>query len=157
LVLFMLNNNEQLSEEDLMILDIIKDLNFITIVNKTDLETKLNYDDLPTCAKENPVVRMSLVEDKGIDEIEDILVNLFFSGKMVSSDLTYVSNVRHIQLLEQAKQSLEDAMNALEIDVPLDIIQIDVTRTWEFLGEIIGDTASEGLIDQLFSQFCLGK
>ncbi len=71
--------------------------------------------------------------------------------------MTYVSNVRHIQLLKQAKQALEDAMGSLEMDMPLDIVQIDVTRTWEFLGEIVGDTASDSLIDQLFSQFCLGK
>ena len=68
-----------------------------------------------------------------------------------------MSNIRHIHLLKQSKQALEDAMEALELEMPLDIIQIDVTRTWEFLGEIVGDTASESLIDQLFSQFCLGK
>lgn len=71
--------------------------------------------------------------------------------------MTYVSNVRHVQLLKQAKQSLEDAQNGMEMGVPLDVVQIDVTRTWEILGEIIGDTVHESLIDQLFSQFCLGN
>src|SRR5699024_6478954 len=74
-----------------------------------------------------------------------------------SGDMTYVSNVRHIELLRKAKEALADAMNSLEMGMPLDIVQIDVRRAWEYLGEIIGDTASDSLIDQLFSQFCLGK
>lgn len=157
LILFMLNYNEQIKEDDLTILDTIKDENFITIINKADLDHKLQIDHLPDYVRDKPLIEMSIIEDKGIDEIESILVELFFEGKMISDDLTYVSNARHIQLLQQAKQSLEDAINALEMNIPLDIVQIDVTRTWEFLGEIIGDTASEGLVNQLFSQFCLGK
>ena len=73
------------------------------------------------------------------------------------NDMSYVSNVRHIQLLKEAKQALQEAEEGLEMGVPIDMVQIDVTRTWELLGEIIGDTASDALIDQLFSQFCLGK
>lgn len=157
LILFMLNNNDQLSTDDLTILEAIKQENFITIINKIDLENKLDIAALPNWVKEKPIVYMSITEEKGINEIEDILVQLFFSGEVMSDDLTYVSNARHIQLLEQAKQSLSEARNALEMDIPLDIVQIDVTRTWEYLGEIVGDTASEGLVDQLFSQFCLGK
>ena len=71
--------------------------------------------------------------------------------------MTYVSNARHIALLHQAKQTIEDALDATEQGVPVDMIQIDVTRTWEILGEIVGDTVEESLIDQLFAQFCLGK
>lgn len=71
--------------------------------------------------------------------------------------MTYVSNVRHIQLLEQSEQALDDALQAVDDGMPLDLVQIDITRTWELLGEIIGDNIHESLIDQLFSQFCLGK
>jgi tRNA modification GTPase len=68
-----------------------------------------------------------------------------------------VSNSRHIGLLTQAQKTLEDAILGVESGIPIDIVQIDLTRTWELLGEIIGDAVHESLIDQLFSQFCLGK
>src|SRR5699024_3088190 len=100
---------------------------------------------------------MSLEKDEGIDVLEERISEIFFTGQIDTGDMTYVSNIRHIQLLKQAKQALEDAIEAIESGIPLDIAQIDVTRTWEYLGEIVGDTASEALVDQLFSQFCLGK
>ena len=76
---------------------------------------------------------------------------------MESEDLTYVSNVRHIHLLRQAKLSLEDALQGVESLTPIDLLQIDIRNCWEQLGEIIGDAVGESLIDQIFSQFCLGK
>lgn len=122
-----------------------------------DLEQKLDLDRVKKMAKDRPIITTSLIEEKGIDDLEEAIANIFFEGDIESKDLTYVSNARHIQLLNQAKKALEDAMEGLELGMPLDIVQIDVTRTWEFLGEIVGDTASDSLIDQLFSQFCLGK
>lgn len=82
---------------------------------------------------------------------------MFFAGDIEGQDLTYVSNARHIGLLNEARRRAEDALQATEMDVPVDLIQIDVTRTWELLGEIIGEDVQDSLIDQLFSQFCLGK
>ncbi|MFA1819635.1 tRNA uridine-5-carboxymethylaminomethyl(34) synthesis GTPase MnmE [Virgibacillus oceani] len=157
LILFVLNYNEELTAEDKKLFEAIEGLEYIIIVNKTDLELKLDMEELKELAGENAVISTSLIEEKGVDELEAVIANTFFAGEIDTGDLTYVSNVRHIQLLKQAKQALEDAMEAIELDMPLDIVQIDVTRTWEFLGEIIGDTASDSLIDQLFSQFCLGK
>ncbi|MEN2766789.1 tRNA uridine-5-carboxymethylaminomethyl(34) synthesis GTPase MnmE [Ornithinibacillus xuwenensis] len=157
LILFVLNHNEQLSEEDLRLFEAIKGLEYIVIINKTDLEQKLNIDEVQRLVGDNTIVSTSLLKEEGIDELESAIAKSFFSGDIDTGDLTYVSNVRHIQLLKQAKQALEDAIASLEMGMPLDIVQIDVTRTWEFLGEIIGDTASDSLIDQLFSQFCLGK
>lgn len=157
LILFVLNNHEPLTEDDLKLFEAIKELQYIVIINKSDLEQKLDINKVKQLAENNPIVFMSLIEDKGIEDLEEQITKTFFAGEIDMGDLTYVSNVRHIQLLKKAKQALEDAMESLEIGMPLDIVQIDVTRTWEFLGEIIGDTASEALIDQLFSQFCLGK
>ncbi len=71
--------------------------------------------------------------------------------------MTYVSNSRHIALLKDAKTSINDAIQSAEDGVPIDIVQIDLIKTWELLGEVIGEEASDSLIDQLFSQFCLGK
>lgn len=157
LVLFMLNNNEVLSEEDKVIFEALEGLNFIIIINKTDLAMKINLNHVEKLASGNPIIATSILNDQGITELETALAEMFFAGQITSDDLTYVSNARHIQLLQKAKVALEEAMEALELEMPLDITQIDVRRSWDFLGEIIGDTASDSLIDQLFSQFCLGK
>ncbi len=157
LILLVLNHNEELSEEDLRLFEAVKGLEYIVIINKTDLEQKLDIEQVKELVGDRTIVSTSLLKEEGIDELESAIAKSFFAGDIDTGDLTYVSNVRHIQLLKQAKQALEDAMEALELGMPLDIVQIDVTRTWEFLGEIIGDTASDSLIDQLFSQFCLGK
>ncbi|TQS76347.1 tRNA uridine-5-carboxymethylaminomethyl(34) synthesis GTPase MnmE [Ornithinibacillus gellani] len=157
LVLFVLNYNDALTKEDLALFEVVRGLEFIVIINKTDLEQQLDLEQVKQLAGDHPVISTSLIQEEGIDELEAAIAGTFFSGDLDVGDMTYVSNVRHIQLLKQAKQALEDAMEALELGMPLDIVQIDVTRTWEFLGEIIGDTASDGLINQLFSQFCLGK
>src|SRR5690625_182938 len=157
LILFVLNYNETLSEDDKKLFEIIQDIQTIVIINKTDLNKQLNLTDVENLAGEHPIIHMSLTNDEGIEELEEKIAQIFFQGDIMTDDLTYVSNVRHIQLLKQAKQALEEAIEGIDLNIPLDIVQIDVTRTWEYLGEIIGETASEALIDQLFAQFCLGK
>src|SRR5690625_3428141 len=157
LILFMLNYNEGLTDDDRMIFSLLENLPYITIVNKTDLEGNLNIEEVKRLAKDKPIVTTSLINDEGIDALEKSIAEIFLDNELVSHDTIYISNVRHIHLLKQAKNALKDARKALEMHIPLDVVQIDVRRTWEFLGEIIGDTASESLIDQLFSQFCLGK
>src|SRR5690625_1114538 len=157
LVLFMLNYNEPLTDDDREIFALLEDLNFIVIINKVDLEKRIDLNEIKELTNGSAMITTSLIKEQGIDELETALADLFFSEEISSDEAAYVSNVRHIQLLKQAKTALEDATNALAMNMPLDIVQIDIRRTWEFLGEIIGDTASESLIDQLFSQFCLGK
>ncbi|MBW4853454.1 MULTISPECIES: tRNA uridine-5-carboxymethylaminomethyl(34) synthesis GTPase MnmE [Bacillus] len=157
LILLVLNYSEELSEEDIKLFEAVSGMDIIVIVNKTDLEPKLDIEKVKQLAKDRPVVTTSLLQEKGIDELEIAIQSLFFTGSIESGDLTYVSNTRHIALLQAAKQSIEDALEGIEMDVPIDIVQIDLTRCWEQLGEIIGDAVHESLIDQLFSQFCLGK
>lgn len=158
LILLVLNNNEELSDDDIALFEAVKDFEYIVIINKTDLTSNLDLAEVRELAGDDrPIVSTSLLKEEGIDQLETEISETFFDGDMDTGDFTYVSNVRHIQLLNQAKKALEDAMDGLQLGMPLDIVQIDVTRTWELLGEIIGDTASDGLIDQLFSQFCLGK
>ena len=157
LILLVLNYSEELSEEDIKLFKAVSGMDIIVIVNKTDLEPKLDVEKVKELAKDRPVVTTSLLQEKGIDELEMAIQSLFFTGSIESGDLTYVSNTRHIALLQEAKQSIEDALEGIEMDVPIDIVQIDLTRCWEQLGEIIGDAVHESLIDQLFSQFCLGK
>ncbi|MFO3719391.1 tRNA uridine-5-carboxymethylaminomethyl(34) synthesis GTPase MnmE [Staphylococcus felis] len=157
LILFVLNYNESLTEEDRQLYEVIKHEDAIVIVNKTDLERRLNIDEVKEMVGTMPVIETSMLKQEGIDELELQIRDLFFGGDIQSQDMTYVSNSRHISLLKQAQQAIQDAIDAAEMGVPMDMIQIDLTRTWELLGEIIGESASEELIDQLFSQFCLGK
>lgn len=157
LILLVLNNNEPLSEQDLQLFDLVKDLECIVLINKTDLPNKVDKEQVESLAKDFPIITTSLIEEEGLDQLEEAIAKTFFTGNIESDDLSYVSNVRHIQLLKQSLHSLADARGAIEAGMPMDLVQIDVTRTWQLLGEIIGDTVQDSLIDQLFSQFCLGK
>ncbi|MGM0523036.1 MAG: tRNA uridine-5-carboxymethylaminomethyl(34) synthesis GTPase MnmE [Bacillota bacterium] len=157
LILLVLNNNDVLTDEDRQLLEIVRDMEVIVLINKTDLEATLDQGEVKRLIGGKPVVSTSLIEEAGVDQLEQAIADTFFTGGIEASDLSYVSNARHIQLLNQAKQSLNEADLAIDSEMPLDLIQIDVTRAWELLGEIIGDTVQDSLIDQLFSQFCLGK
>lgn len=157
LILLVLNNNETLSDQDRQLFELVNDLELIVLINKTDLEDKLARNEVEQLANGHPIVSTSLIEERGIDELEEAITSLFFAGQLESDDISYVSNVRHIQLLKQAMSALDEAKSAIDLGMPLDLIQIDVTRAWSILGEIVGDTVHDSLIDQLFSQFCLGK
>ncbi|MEI5908398.1 tRNA uridine-5-carboxymethylaminomethyl(34) synthesis GTPase MnmE [Bacillus spongiae] len=157
LILLVLNYADELTEEDENLFKAVEGMDVIVIINKTDLPQKINLDKVEKLASQHKLVTTSLLQDKGVDELEESIASLFFKGKLDASDITYVSNSRHISLLHQAKKSIEDAINNVEMGIPIDIAQIDLTRTWELLGEIIGESVHESLIDQLFSQFCLGK
>ncbi|UOQ44744.1 tRNA uridine-5-carboxymethylaminomethyl(34) synthesis GTPase MnmE [Halobacillus salinarum] len=157
LILLVLNYGDEFTEEDAKLFEAIDDMNVIVIVNKMDLEPRLDIDRVKVLAADHPVITTALIREEGIDQLEEAISDTFFEGELDSGDMTYVSNVRHVQLLKQAKEALEDAQHGMEMGVPLDVVQIDVTRTWEILGEIVGDTVHDSLIDQLFSQFCLGK
>ena len=106
---------------------------------------------------ELPLIETSMLKQEGIDELEMQIRDLFFGGEVQNQDMTYLSNSRHISLIKQASNTIQDAIDAAEAGVPMDMVQIDLTRTWEILGEVIGESASDELINQLFSQFCLGK
>ena len=157
LILLVLNNAEPLTAEDRKLFEAVNGMDVIVIVNKIDLDNKLNMEEVRELARDYPLVSTSLKEESGIDRLEEAISALFFEGRLDASDITYVSNARHIALLNQAKKSIEDVIAGIHAGMPIDLIQIDFTRTWEILGEIIGDTVHESLINQLFSQFCLGK
>jgi tRNA modification GTPase len=157
LILLVLNQSEELAPEDERLFEAIVGMDVIVVLNKTDLESKMDINQVKQLAGDSKIVTTSLLTDAGVDQLEEAIATMFFEGSIESGDLTYVSNARHIALLHQAKQTIEDAIQAAHDHVPIDMIQIDVTRTWEILGEITGDTVEESLIDQLFSQFCLGK
>ncbi|GAA0290912.1 tRNA modification GTPase [Gracilibacillus halotolerans] len=157
LILFVLNYGEKLTEEDRKLFEAVDGLEYIVIVNKTDLEQVIDLEEVERLANGKKIITASMKEDIGMDQLEATIAETFFEGDIDGGDLTYISNVRHIQLLKQTMQALKDAEQAMEAQMPIDLVQMDVTRAWELLGEIIGDTVQESLIDQLFSQFCLGK
>ena len=157
LILLVLNYGEVLSPEDERLFETIQHMDYIVVVNKTDIEQKIDLNRVKELAGNHRIVTTSLLKEEGVIELEEAIAALFFEGQVEANDLTYVSNARHIALLHQAQSVIEDALEAAEAGVPVDMVQIDVTRTWEILGEIIGDTVQESLINQLFSQFCLGK
>ncbi len=157
LVLLMMNQSEALDEEDLALFELVKDMNVIVILNKTDLPNRLNIDVVQQHFPDKPFVSLSLLTEEGLDSLEESVSTLFFSGRVTADDLTYISNTRHIHLMRQAINALNEGEQGIENRLPYDMVAIDLKRAWLFLGEIIGDAVSEDLVSQIFSQFCLGK
>ena len=153
LILLVLNASEKLTEQDRALLALSDMTRRIVLLNKTDLREEIEAEELP-----EDVIRISVLENQNINQIEERINQLFFDNAgIVEQDATYLSNSRHISLIEQAVQSLQAVNEGLELGMPVDLLQVDLTRTWQILGEITGDAAPDELITKLFSQFCLGK
>ncbi|WP_159592206.1 tRNA uridine-5-carboxymethylaminomethyl(34) synthesis GTPase MnmE [Streptococcus halichoeri] len=153
LVLLVLNAAEPLTAQDRQLLELSQDSNRIVLLNKTDLPQVIETEHLPL-----DTIAISVLTNKNIDQIEERINQLFFDNAgLVEQDATYLSNSRHIALIEKAVQSLEAVNEGLALGMPVDLLQVDLTRTWEILGEITGEAAPDELITKLFSQFCLGK
>ena len=150
LVLFVLNYNEEMTADERMILEKIRDKNHIIIVNKTDLEKKLDTSEL-----DNPIY-ISIKDDKNIDEIKDRIKELFNLEKIETGDLTYLTSARSKAILRQVLDSVSDVREGID-NYPIDIVEIDLKKIWNLLGDIIGENYSEELLDELFSRFCVGK
>jgi len=157
LILLVMNYSDKLSVEDENLFEVVKGMDVIVIINKTDLPQEIDMERVAQLAEGHKMVTTSLLEDHGVDELEEAIASLFFAGSIEAGDMTYVSNSRHIALLNQSLRAIEEAIEGVETGTPIDIVQIDLTRSWELLGEITGESVHESLIDQLFSQFCLGK
>src|SRR5699024_1534342 len=150
LILMVFSANEPLTAEERELLDGLDGRPAVAIINKVDLPQQFAVKQLEAWLPKERIVEMSVVHNIGLEELEKVLVSIFFSGEVEASDFTYVSNARHIAELKKAKQSLQDAIAAIGMGIPIDVIQIDVRSAWEHLGEIIGDTVSDSLIDQIF-------
>ena len=148
LVLLVLNNNEELTDEDKELLDKTKDKKRIIVVNKIDLDNKLKID--------MPYIKVS-AEKNDIDALLDEIKNIFKLEDINNGDLTYISNAREISLLKQAKESLNTLIKGLEEGIPIDMLEIDIRNIIDYLGQITGESYDNELIDKLFSNFCLGK
>ena len=148
-VIIVLNNNEELSNYEKDLIKNVPKEKRIIFVNKSDLNNKLTI--------EKDYVVGNTKDINGLDSLKNAISKLLELDKINSKDLTYMSNVRQIDLLKKALESINNAINNLGSDIPVDMIEIDITNAWNYLGEITGEVYRDELIDTLFSNFCLGK
>ena len=151
LLIYILNNNEEITEEEKEILEKKKNKKRIIVVNKIDLKTKLNKKLLDS------YIEISVKENIGIDKIKDEIKRLFNIGEISTNDMTYLSNARSIALLKKSLNNINDAINEINNNNPIDIVELSLKESWNNLGEVIGETYTDELLDELFSRFCLGK
>ncbi len=151
LVLFVVNYNEKLTLEDKKILAKLQDKNYITIVNKADLEKHIDDENLKN------KVYVSALKDENIEGIGEKVKELFNLEQIETSDLTYLTGARNKAILNKVLKSISDVETGVKNNYPIDMIEIDLRNIWNLLGEITGETYDEELLDQLFSRFCVGK
>lgn len=149
LVLLVLNNNDIITKEEQELLEQIRNKPHIVIVNKIDLEQKLELNE--------ECIKISIKEKKGLEQIKDKISEIFNLEKIKTQDMTYLSNARSISLLTKANNLLVSSLTNIENYYPIDIVEIDLKESWNTLGEIIGKTYTDELLDEMFQRFCLGK
>ena len=153
LIILVLNNNEELTKEDEKLLEYTKDKKRIIVINKVDLEKKINL----SIFKDEEIVKLSALKEQGLENLKEKISKLFNLEEINSGDFTYLSNSREISLVKKAINISKNLEEALKNDVPIDLLEIDIKEICEILGEIIGENYNDKLIDTLFSNFCLGK
>ena len=146
LVLLVLDGSEPLRQEDRELLNLTKDMRRIILINKSDLGCQLDIEGLKISAK-----------DGHIEALQQQIIQMFEIGDLRSHDQVYLSNLRHIQLMEQCLTSVKKAKIAMKDSVPVDLIVVDLYDAWYCLKEILGQEAKADLLDELFSRFCIGK
>ncbi|KRM26319.1 tRNA uridine-5-carboxymethylaminomethyl(34) synthesis GTPase MnmE [Schleiferilactobacillus harbinensis] len=159
LVLLVLDASAPLQSDDRELLKATQDKKRIILLNKTDLPAALHPENLEALVTDDSrIISVSILKTAGLDALEAAIARLFFGeGIENSQSNVLVTNARQYGLLAQAKAALDEVITALQNEVPLDLVQIDMTTAWEKMGEVVGENAPDELITQLFSQFCLGK
>ncbi len=155
LVLFMLNNNEEITEDIKELISKVKNKEYLVLINKTDLESKLDLDNINI--DKNRVVYLSIINNKGIEELKEKISELFNISNITSSDPTYLNNARSISILNKCLNKVGEVEEAVKNNMPIDMIELDIKSIWEELGTINGSTYEEELLDEMFKRFCLGK
>ncbi len=157
LIIVMLDASSNLTKEDLEIIDLIGSRRALIIINKTDLPQRLDVDEVRDIIGDKDIIEISILENIGIEKIEEALIDMVYQGEVKAKDSLLVTNMRHKNALERALKSIEDAIKAIKEQLPLDFIEVDIRDTWEALGEITGDAVGEDLLDHIFENFCIGK
>ena len=156
LLLAVFDASKDLTEEDVKILSLLEDKKTIILLNKIDLGHKLDKKDerFPENAE---IIELSIKERIGIEELEESILDLFFQGEIIPSQEDLVTNIRHREILDRSIESLEEALKALEIGIPVDLLEVDLRNSWTILGEITGETIDDDVLDKIFKDFCIGK
>ncbi len=149
LIILVLDQSRKISKEDLELLEATKDKKRIIVGNKNDLNKAIDL--------EIHMLSLSTLTKQGLMDLETEIVKVLGMEDIQEKDFNVISNMRHIGKIKETIQSLEDVLNAIEIDMPIDMTEIDLKKAWQTLGEITGDYHPEDLITELFSKFCLGK
>lgn len=152
LLILILNNNEILTQEDKKLISILKEKKHIILINKIDLKSKLDLAELPS-----DLLKISIKEKQGLEELKQRIVDIFNLEELETKDLTYLSDARSISLLKKSLVYIDEAVHSINQNEPIEIVEFNIKDAWESLGEIIGETYKEELLDELFSRFCLGK
>lgn len=150
IVLFVLDGSTSYQKEDEEIFNLIKDKCHLVVVNKSDLLQKIK---LP----QKHFITISTMEEESIQKLEEAIVTKLKLNHIVNKDITYISNARQIEKLNNAILALDEAINVISEGYQIDFVDIYLRKAWLYLGEIIGETSTDSLLDELFSKFCLGK
>ena len=150
LVLLILNNNEELTEEDKELLEISKDKQRIIVVNKTDLDKKLDLN-------EENIVYTNTIEENGIESLLNKISEIYKLEQLETNDFYYVSTLEQLNKIKQTRKNIKDIKEGLKENISIDMLEIDLREIWQILGEVIGETYTEELLDNLFKNFCVGK
>lgn len=157
LIILVLDASEALTKEDMEIIEHIKRRKAIVLLNKTDLPQNIDENKLKELLPKQKIIKISILEEKGLDEIEEEIVDMVYIGNVKSRDSSFITNVRHKNSLEKALESILDGIEATKKELPYDLIEVDIKDCYDYLGEITGDTVDDDIVDKIFSNFCLGK
>nr|WP_330408673.1 tRNA uridine-5-carboxymethylaminomethyl(34) synthesis GTPase MnmE [Romboutsia weinsteinii] len=157
LVIMVLDSSRKLDDEDMEILKNIESKKTIILLNKTDLPQQIEEDKLNQYVDSNSIIRISALNNEGIEELQDKIEGMVYKGSVKNSSSVVITNSRHKDALLKAYESINDAIGAIEQNMPYDFIEVDFKNIWDYLGYINGDTIKEDLLDTIFSNFCIGK
>ena len=155
-VLLLIDATKSLSEEDIELIDYIKDKKAIILLNKADSEILLSVDDIKKYT-DKKIILFSAKESIGLSELEEEIKLMFYRGDIDFNDQIYITNERHIEALEEAKESLDMVLSSIEEELPEDFYSIDMLNAYESLGSITGEAIDDDLANEIFSKFCMGK
>ncbi len=157
LVIMVLDYSEKLTDEDIEILESIDKSKTVVLLNKTDLKKQIEEEKISYYVENNSIIEISALKQEGIEKLEDKIESLVYKGEVRNSSDIVISNTRHRDALAKAHKSVLDALDAIYQNMPLDFIEVDLKNIWDYLGYINGDTVTEDLLDNIFSNFCIGK
>ena len=160
LIIMLIDVSRELESEDMDIISELKDRKVIVLANKQDLDKKLNTEDIRKLIPDSMIIETSLAEgseDEGICEMENAITDMVMGGEIRQSGSMMVTNVRHLDLLKNSLSALGDAIAISRLGEPLELIEIDISNVYSYLGEIIGEEVNEDILNEVFSRFCLGK